>query len=86
MCLGTSSFWRGNAFRSGERRKYEVQKMNYYNARKPIGTTSHTGELCPESGVWQSLDASSTTAPIAKGNRMPPHNGRAVTWKLIRYA
>ncbi|GGY91404.1 hypothetical protein GCM10011614_02600 [Novosphingobium colocasiae] len=60
--------------------------MNYYASKKPIGTTSHTGETCPESGVWQSMDVPSTTAPIAKGNRMPPHNGRAVTWKLIRYA
>ena len=28
----------------------------------------------------------STTAPIAKGNRMPPHRGKAVYWKLIKYA
>lgn len=51
----------------------------------PIGTTARTGENCPESGVWQVV-GSSTTAPIAKGNRMPPHNGQAVTWKLIQYA
>ncbi|NLR69832.1 hypothetical protein HGI47_02935 [Novosphingobium sp. ERN07] len=60
--------------------------MNYYNARKPIGTTARTGEVCPESGVWQSIDTPSTTAPIAKGNRMPPHNGKSVTWKLVRHA
>jgi len=60
--------------------------MNYHAAKKPIGTTARTGEICPESGVWQSMDYSSTTAPIAKGNRMPPHGGQAVTWKLIRYA
>jgi hypothetical protein len=65
-------------------RKYFI--MNYYSSRKPIGTTARTGEVCPESGVWQSMDTPSTTAPIAKGNRMPPHNGRAVTWKLIRHA
>jgi len=28
----------------------------------------------------------STTAPIAKGNRMPPYGGRSVTWILIQYA
>lgn len=56
------------------------------NMRKPIGTTARTGESCPESGVWQAQSALSTTAPIAKGNRMPPYNGAAVTWKLIRYA
>ncbi|BEU99068.1 hypothetical protein [Novosphingobium olei] len=60
--------------------------MNYYNTRKPLGTTARTGETCPESGDWKSLDTPSTTAPIAKGNRMPPHNGKAVTWKLFRYA
>ena len=54
--------------------------------RKPIGTSARTGEICPESGVWQALSTPSTTAPIAKHNRMPPYNGAAVTWKLIRYA
>ena len=51
-----------------------------------VGTTAKTGEICPESGVWQSMDTPSTTAPIAKGDRMPPHNGKAVTWKLIQKA
>ncbi|GAM00378.1 hypothetical protein SP5_031_00210 [Sphingomonas parapaucimobilis NBRC 15100] len=53
--------------------------------RKPIGTTARTGEICPESGVWQPIGYS-TTAPIAEGNRMPPYDGKAVTWKLIQYA
>jgi hypothetical protein len=52
----------------------------------PIGTRVQTGEICPESGVWQSEDFPSTTAPIARGNVMPPHNGRAVYWRLVRYA
>ena len=55
-------------------------------AKAPIGTTASTGQTCPESGVWKSLDTPSTPAPIAKGNRMPPHNGNAVTWKLTQYA
>ena len=54
--------------------------------RKPIGTTARTGEICPESGVWKVMGSPSTTAPIAKGNRMPPYSGNAVTWKLIAYA
>jgi hypothetical protein len=53
--------------------------------RKPIGTTARTGETCPESGVWKP-NGYNTTAPIAKGNRMPPYNGQAVTWTLIQYA
>lgn len=53
---------------------------------KPIGTTARTGENCPESGVWAVIGYPSTTAPIAKENRMPPYDQRAVTWKLIEYA
>jgi hypothetical protein len=56
------------------------------HARKPIGTRVHTGEICPESGDWKVEGNPSTTAPIAKHNRMPPYGGRAVTWVLIRYA
>ena len=58
-----------------------------FTAKKmPIGTTATTGQKCPESGVWRVTSTPSTTAPIAKGNRMPPYKGKAVTWKLIRYA
>ncbi|EUA32002.1 MULTISPECIES: hypothetical protein [Mycobacterium] len=52
----------------------------------PVGRTAHTGEICPESGVWKSLDLRPTTAPIARGNRMPPHNGASCTWQLIELA
>lgn len=55
-------------------------------AKKPIGTRARTGDLCPESGVWKVEGSPSTTAPIAKGNRMPPYGGRSVTWVLIAYA
>ena len=54
--------------------------------RKPIGTIAKTGQLCPESGVWKVMGNPSTTAPIAKGNRMPPYSGKAVSWKLSSYA
>lgn len=52
----------------------------------PIGTTAKTGEACPESGVWKVLGTPTTTAPIAKGNRMPPYGGAAVTWMLTQLA
>lgn len=55
-------------------------------AKCPIGTRVSTGNNCPESGVWKVEDNPSTTAPIAKGNRMPPYGGRAVVWILIQYA
>jgi hypothetical protein len=52
----------------------------------PIGTTATTGQTCPESGVWKVVGNPSTTAPIAKGNTMPPYNRSAVTWQLTQYA
>jgi len=54
--------------------------------KQPIGTKAKTGENCPESGVWKVVGTPSTTAPIAKGNKMPPYDGKAVTWELIQYA
>jgi hypothetical protein len=54
--------------------------------KAPLGTTAKTGEKCPESGVWKAVSTPSTTAPIAKGNVMPPYRGQAVSWKLIQYA
>ena len=54
--------------------------------KKPIGTTARTGETCPESGVWTVMETPTTTAPIAKNNRMPPYSGKSVTWQLISYA
>jgi hypothetical protein len=54
--------------------------------RHSVGTRSHTGEICPESGVWKVDGYPTTTAPIAKGNRMPPYGGKAVSWILIQLA
>ncbi len=54
--------------------------------RAPLGTTAKTGQTCPESGIWQVVGTPSTTAPIAKGNAMPPYSGQAVTWKLTQHA
>lgn len=51
-----------------------------------VGRTAKTGETCPESGVWKVVGTPTTTAPIAKGNRMPPYGGNAVTWTLIQLA
>lgn len=64
----------------------KVCYMNNTITRKPIGTRARTGEVCPESGVWKAISTPTTTAPIAKGNRMPPYNNQAVSWELIRYA
>lgn len=54
--------------------------------KKPIGTIAKTGQKCPESGIWQVQGIPTTTAPLARNNRMPPFDGSAVTWELIKYA
>lgn len=59
---------------------------NLGRSRVPLGSTAKTGETCPETRVWQVVGTPTTTAPIAKGNRMPPYGSRAVTWKLTKYA
>ena len=58
--------------------------MNY-KTKAPLGTTAQTGQICPESGKWIVVGTPTTSAPIAKGNRMPPYGGKAVTWKLTEY-
>lgn len=61
--------------------------MYAYSAqRAPLGMLVMTGHRCPESGVWEVAGFPTTTAPIAKRNVMPPYMGRAVYWRLIRYA
>lgn len=62
-----------------------VSKLNT-RTKHPVGTRARTGQICPESGVWKVDGCPSTTAPIAKGNRMPPYGGKAVTWILIQHA
>jgi hypothetical protein len=54
--------------------------------KTPLGTRVGTGNTCPESGIWKVEGYPSTTAPIAKGNKMPPYGGKAVIWYLLQYA
>lgn len=60
--------------------------MMLFQQKTKIGTRVKTGGTCPESGVWKVDGTPTTTAPIAKGNRMPPYRGQAVYWVLIQYA
>jgi hypothetical protein len=48
----------------------------------------HTGQTCPESGVYR-CDSCSTTIPLSKGERFPPcarEGGKSVNWTLARRA
>lgn len=55
------------------------------SGRAPLGTTAKTGEICPESGRWDVVGNPTTSAPIAKGNKMPPYASRGVVWRLTVY-
>ena len=45
---------------------------------------THTGEICPEGGVWKVVGEPTATASIAKGNCMPRYRGTPVAWQLLR--
>lgn len=49
-----------------------------------VGMTSRTGQKCPKSGVWRVVGVFDTaTMSVSKGNKMPPHDKRPVTWRLV---
>ena len=60
--------------------------MGSYKSKTPVGTRCKTGQICPESGVWKVAGHPTTTAPIAKGNKFPPYDGKSVYWRLTKYA
>lgn len=49
-----------------------------------LGMTARTGEKCPKSGVWRVVRSMETaTQSVSRGNKMPTHDNKSVTWKLI---
>lgn len=49
-----------------------------------IGMTARTGDKCPKSGVWKVVGALETvTISFSRGNKMPRHDNKPVTWRLI---
>ena len=49
-----------------------------------LGMTARTGEKCPKTGVWKVSRAyETTTVSVSRGNKMPLHDNKYVTWKLI---
>ena len=40
-----------------------------------------SGQPCPASGVWASIDDPSRTVTISRGDVMPPLNGRSTCWR-----
>lgn len=52
----------------------------------PLGATVTTGEQCPETGLWSVIGRPETAIPIAKGDLVPPYEGKPVTWQFVRRA
>lgn len=49
-----------------------------------LGMTARTGDKCPKSGVWKVVGRFDTvTMSVSRGNKMPQHENKSVTWKLI---
>lgn len=50
-----------------------------------IGTVVKTGDICPETGIWETDKGTSKQKKLQKGAKMPPQNFMSVNWKLISY-
>lgn len=49
-----------------------------------LGMTARSGEKCHKSGVWKVMGVRETvTTSVSRGNKMPEHQNKRVTWKLI---
>ena len=64
----------------------DVYTKFYLEDTYPLNKWPSMAGQVPVSGVWKVDGFPTTTAPIAKGNTMPPYCGKAVTWRLIQYA
>jgi hypothetical protein len=49
----------------------------------PPGATAKTGDLCPQSGLWQVSGQPQVTTRIPEGHVMPPCHGKTVTWQFL---
>jgi len=52
---------------------------------QPLGTSSKTGEACPEGGIWVTDFEPIQVRSIPKGTKMPSIQGHSVKWKLSEY-
>lgn len=60
------------------------KKQEVIMMKPRLGMTARTGSKCPKSGVWKALGMLETvTLSVSRGNKMPAHENRSVTWKLI---
>ncbi|WP_165570254.1 hypothetical protein [Chryseobacterium sp. FH1] len=43
-----------------------------------------TGNICPVSGIWESIGNFKTTCLVSQGNRMPYYCNQKTIWMLVR--
>lgn len=60
-----------------------LRKEAAVTEQPPPGATVKTGELCPQSGLWQVAGKPSFTAEMAKGHVVPPCGGKTVVWQFL---
>lgn len=54
-----------------------------------VAVKGKTGEVCPESGIYQCQTHQSNTIPLSRGERFPPCSwggGHGTTWVLVKRA
>ncbi|EBZ0491444.1 hypothetical protein D6445_11785 [Salmonella enterica subsp. enterica serovar Infantis] len=63
-----------------------VRSLDFYTAPKPgtlpPGTTATSGQLCPQTGIWQS-ESYQVTVGVSKGDVMPQYQCRNIDWSLV---
>jgi hypothetical protein len=61
----------------------ETVKPTVISVSSDIQPSAPTGALCPQSGNWVVLDDIHGKQTFQKGERLPQHQGRDVTWLLV---
>jgi hypothetical protein len=61
----------------------EIVKPAIISGSSDVQPSAPTGALCPESGNWVVLDDIHGKQTFQKGERLPQHQGRDVTWLLV---
>lgn len=66
-----------------------VRSFDYYSTPKPgtlpPGTSATSGQLCPQTGIWQS-ESYQVTVGVSKGDVMPQYQCRNIDWSLAEAA
>ena len=64
-----------------------IRCLDFYTSLKPgdsaPGTTATSGQLCPQTGIWQS-ESYQVTVGVSKGDVMPQYQCRNTDWSLIQ--